>query len=61
MKLISCNNCATILDQDKLKFAEDIYDAENSIDPLLGDYCQETKAWAAFINCPVCKEKIFEP
>ena len=63
MKIISCDNCATILDHDKLPFPKDIwlFDGESeSIDPTKAYYNQNTQEWAAFCLCPVCKEKVFE-
>lgn len=59
MKLISCDNCGIILDQDKVGFADDIYNDEG-IDEALAQYNQATGDFAAYINCPVCKEKVFK-
>jgi hypothetical protein len=57
MNLISCDNCGTVLNKDKLIFPKNIWvDDGASID--------ETKAmlygddWVAFIDCPVCQEPI---
>ena len=63
MKLISCDSCGVVLDQDKLPFAKDIYkyDGESEvIDERRADYNQLTQTWAAFVPCPVCNETIFE-
>ena len=63
MKLLSCDNCAVILDQGKLNFPSNIwkYDGvSETIDESKADYNQYTKEWSAFVLCPVCNEKIFE-
>jgi len=58
MKLISCNNCAVVLDGDKLHFQ--IRDDDfGSIDYKTAAYCQDTGRYEAYINCPVCNEKVF--
>jgi len=57
MKLISCNNCAVVLDADKLYFY--IRETEDGIDDSTGAYCQETGKYEAYISCPVCNEKVF--
>lgn len=60
MKLISCEHCGVVLDQDKLSFPNNIWtENDDSIDTNKADYNQRTKTWVVFINCPVCKEKIF--
>lgn len=64
MKLLSCDNCAVVLDQDKLNFPKDIWDYDGeteSIDSSKAEYNQSTCTWEAFTTCPVCNEKIFEP
>ena len=63
MKLISCDSCATILDQDKLNFPKDIWlfdGTSETIDESKAYYNQFTQEWTAFVLCPVCKDKIFE-
>ena len=63
MKLISCDNCATLLDQDKLSFPKDIwlFDGESeSIDLTKAEYNYYSGDWVAFTTCPVCKEKVFQ-
>jgi hypothetical protein len=56
MNLISCDSCGVVLDGDKLKFPEDIYDAEGAIDT-------DKAAWTSLgyepkVLCPVCKSDI---
>lgn len=60
MKLISCNNCAVILDQDKLRFAEDYYTEDGSIDSDKAEYDQTRGGYYLYVLCPVCKEYIFK-
>jgi hypothetical protein len=60
MKLISCDECAVILDGDKLNFPIGIYRDNDTIDPYKGDYNQRTGRYSAYVECPVCKSKIFE-
>jgi hypothetical protein len=61
MKLISCNNCGVVLDQDKLSFADDIYDDQDScVDPAKGEYDQDRGEYFAYISCPACKEPVFK-
>ncbi len=59
MKLISCDHCATMLDADKLPFADSMYD-ENGIDDDNARYDQNTGEYRLYVLCPVCKETIFE-
>jgi len=57
MKLISCNNCAVVLDGDKIYFT--VGETEEGIDYTKAAYCQDTGKYEAYINCPVCNEKVF--
>lgn len=60
--LISCDNCATVFDANKLKFPDDV-------DPIYTEgvpdthkiYDQEQEDWVHFTRCPVCKEPIPQP
>ena len=61
MKLISCDHCGVVLDQDKLNFPKDIWDETGfSIDESKADYNQLSKGWEAFIPCPVCNKKVYQ-
>ena len=60
MKLISCNNCAVVLDQDKMQFASDLYTDDGGIDLAKADYDQERKDYFVFLPCPVCGTQIFK-
>lgn len=59
MKLISCDNCAVLLDADKLNFPDSGYDEDGCIDKNCADYDQETKEFRVYVSCPVCGSKIF--
>jgi len=63
MNIISCTNCGVVLDADMLNFPSMHY-------AYLDDDCTEidtSKAewdgdrYVPFVDCPVCKEKVFEP
>jgi ribosomal protein S27E len=60
MKLISCDNCAAILDHDKLCFAEDIYTEGGEVDKDLAEYDQDRGGFFAYVKCPVCGSHIFK-
>ena len=58
MKLISCEHCGVVLDQDKIPFPEDSYLEEDDSTKI--DYNQRSRRWEIYVPCPVCKEKIFK-
>ena len=60
MKLISCDTCGVMLDADKLKFPDEIYDDQGSIDHSKGEYSQEHRDYLPYVRCPVCKEHVFK-
>jgi hypothetical protein len=60
MRLTSCDECAVILDGDKLNFPFGIYGDNDRVDPNKGAYNQRTGEYSAYVECPVCKSKIFE-
>lgn len=60
MKLISCNNCAVILDADKFYFPANIWHEHADVDETKGMYSQTQKTYVAYVKCPVCKEPIEE-
>lgn len=61
MKLISCNNCAVILDHDKLQFAENIFtETGDEVDDTKGAYDSDRRSFFAFVTCPVCRAPVFE-
>lgn len=59
MNLISCNNCAVVLNKDKLHFPLDMCGEDGTIDERKAQYDQEHGEWDVFIPCPVCKEPVF--
>lgn len=60
MKLISCKKCAVILDHDKLKFAESMYDEQDCIDGRVAEYNQDAKTFQLYVPCPVCNAPVFK-
>jgi hypothetical protein len=56
MNLISCDNCGTVLDKDKLPFKKlnigDCFDDKNSM--------WDGRDWVATVPCPCCEERIPE-
>ena len=60
MKLISCDHCAIILDGYKLPIPLSMYTEDgDEIDPAKADYNQRTGLYTRYVNCPLCKNKIF--
>lgn len=58
MNLISCDNCGVVLDKNKVRFAPS---SEKLLDD--GSVNEDKFTWShddyiAFVECPVCKEKI---
>ena len=58
MNLISCENCAVILDKEHLHFPHDLYGDDGSIDT-------EKAAWdgedyVPKVECPVCEYDILD-
>ena len=60
MKLISCNNCAVMLDADKLHFPDCIHEEGGTVDLDLGLWSSDKRDWVAYVKCPVCNEPIEE-
>ena len=60
MKLISCDNCGVMLDQDKLPFPYDIEDEKGNIDDDKAEWCNEDEEYLPKTKCPVCKGTILE-
>lgn len=58
MKLMSCDNCAVVLDGDKLRFPADIHNAHGDVDLAKAEWSGD--AWVPFCNCPVCAEPILK-
>ena len=58
MKLISCDNCAVVLDADKLPFTPDSrkFKDDGCIDE--DNFIYEGDDFVAFVNCPVCSKTI---
>ena len=59
MDLISCDNCAVVLDADKLDFPYYVRDEDGCIDDTKAKYRPGHKGFFAFLSCPVCKSDIF--
>ena len=58
MNLISCSWCGVVLDKNKLQFSEARYD-------ILGEvigvkWNQDTQKLDTYVECPVCKNTIWE-
>lgn len=60
MKLISCDRCGVVLDQDKLLFADYMYDEEGCINEAYAQYNQKTKDYEFYVSCPFCLEPVFK-
>ena len=60
MKLVSCKNCGIVLDQDKLKFATDMYDENDEIDMKIADWNSDNRAYEFYVKCPACGEQVFK-
>jgi hypothetical protein len=60
MILISCDNCATVLDAEKLPFAADSQLDELG-DPRLDLFTIEDNDWVAFTPCPACAGQLLKP
>lgn len=57
MRLISCDNCAVILDEDKIEWPE-MYDDEGEFINGTGEWDGDVDTYQPVIPCPVCKETI---
>ena len=60
MNLISCDNCAAVLDKDKLKFPEEYTGSNGEVDETKAVWDSESDNWCLYVKCPVCKEKILD-
>lgn len=60
MRLISCDNCAVMLDEDKLAWPSTIWQEDGCIDGSKAAYNQQIGEYSAFVNCPVCDSQIFK-
>lgn len=56
MDLYSCDQCATVLDLDKLVFPKLIEDEDGVIRDDLAIWFD--RAWRPFTRCPVCRGRI---
>jgi hypothetical protein len=59
MKLISCDNCAAVYDQDKMNFSDESneYDAEGCIRE---EFCWDGNDFVPFLPCAVCSSTIMK-
>jgi hypothetical protein len=60
MKLISCNHCCVVLDQDKLKFSADMLDEEGCIDDSKARWDNANHTFELYVPCPVCEADVFK-
>ena len=58
MNLISCDNCGIVLDKSKLKFPEEIYHDDGSVD--LEKAIWFNRDYKPYVLCPVCKAPVTE-
>lgn len=58
MKLISCDECAVILDADKLNFPHNIYKEDGSVDRDKAEW--DGDDYVPKANCPVCRHSILK-
>ncbi len=61
MHLVSCSHCGVVIDVAVLKFAEDIWTEDCSIDPALAKYDSDRGEHVAYVKCPVCTSDVFKP
>ena len=57
MNLISCNQCGTVLDKDKLHFP-DISKEDGTIDTTVATWINDR--FVSTVSCPVCNANIYE-
>lgn len=60
MNITSCENCGVLLDQNHLKFAEDVHREDGSIDPSKAKWNQAERKHVAYVACPVCNSPVFK-
>lgn len=61
MKLISCKDCAVVLDGDVLIFPDNYYDEiRDCHDENVSGYSEMQENWVAKVQCPVCQADILE-
>jgi len=58
MNIISCENCSVVLDKNRLRFPDDIYQLDGSVDEQKAAWDGEN--WVARVFCPVCYSDILE-
>ena len=61
MILISCDNCATVLDAEKLPFASDCRCIDDHGEVREDLFAFEDHKWVAFCACPACGERLLKP
>lgn len=60
MNLTSCDQCGVILDMDKLRFAKDIENEDDSINVNVAEWHEPHNCFRAFVPCPVCMNHIVD-
>jgi hypothetical protein len=61
MILISCDNCATVLDAEKLPFAADCRAIDDFGKVREDLFVFEDLDWVAFVPCPSCAGQLLKP
>jgi hypothetical protein len=56
MNLISCSNCAVVMDADNLAFPENVNNEDGSIDAKKATW--DGDDYVPFVNCPVCNNEV---
>jgi hypothetical protein len=60
MKLISCNNCAVVYDQDKMSFCHSDYAYDESGSIKSDQFTWDGDNFVPFVPCNVCKAQILK-
>lgn len=58
MNLISCDSCGIVLDKAKLKFPNEIYNQDGSIDSKKAQWSETHYEFVSKVECPVCRGEI---
>lgn len=60
MNLISCDNCAIVLDKDKLEFPTELVADDGSVNEAAAEWNNRTREFNPYICCPVCNTHIYD-
>ena len=61
MNLISCDNCGTVIDVDKISFYDTIHDEDGVIIDSRAAWCHDRGEYVPCDPCPVCHSPILQP